>query len=588
MQTKTGLASLVDVLEQRAAEHPTATAFVFVAERGDEHRHLSYGELHDRALAVAASLAERVAPGERAVLLFPPGLDFIVAFFGCLAAGVIAVPLMPPRRTADRDSSDAIIGDCSPSVAMTTPELLERRPEIAERFAGAGFDWLPVSSADHMTHSADATLPRIRTDEIAFLQYTSGSTSTPKGVVIAHDNLLANLEMIRVAMSSRWRSTFVGWVPHYHDMGLMMGVMQPLYLGGTSVLMAPAAFMQRPLNWLRIIHQYRAELACGPNFAYELCASRFRPEQMEGVDLSCCKLALNGAEPVHAVTLERFSRTFAPYGFDPGALYPAYGLAEATLLVTGSVRGHGWVTRNISRAALQCGEVTDPTSAHDRLIQVSCGQSVGGGGNLAIVDPETQRRVPSCCIGEIWVSGPHVAHGYWRNIEATNETFHAKLPGLPGQSWLRTGDLGFVDEQGALFITGRIKDLIIIRGVNHYPQDIEWTVQASDPALRRDCGAAFAISDDDGSEKLAVVQEVERTSLARLNVTDVVSRIREAVVRQHDIAPAVIALIPPATLPKTTSGKIQRSLTRKLYMEGALKIMQPAADAAPPDAHSGN
>jgi acyl-CoA synthetase (AMP-forming)/AMP-acid ligase II len=587
MVAQTQPATLVEVLEQRAAEHPSATAFAFVAEHGEEHRQLTYGELRDRAHLVAASLTKRAARGERAVLLFPPGLEFIVAFFGCLAAGVIAVPLMLPRRTADRDSSAAIVANCSPTIAMSTSKLLERRPEIRERFAGAGFDWLLVEPADDKQDIPDVTLPRVRPGDVALLQYTSGSTSAPKGVVVAHDNLLANLEMVRIAMGNRWRSTFVGWVPHYHDMGLMMGVMQPLYLGGTSVLMAPPAFMQRPLNWLRTIHEYRAEFACAPNFAYELCASRFRAEQMQGVDLSCWKLALNGAEPVNIDTLERFSRTFAPYGFAPGTMYPGYGLAEATLQVSGGVRGRGWTTRDISRVALLQGDVTEPAGSGDRQTLVSSGRSVIGG-EIAIVDPDQRCRVAPRRVGEIWVNGAHVAHGYWDDVEATDETFHAKLAGSVNQSWLRTGDLGFIDQDGALFITGRIKDLIIIRGMNHYPQDIERTVQASDPALRQDYGAAFSIIDDDGSEKLAVVQEVERTSLTRLNVAHVVARIREAVTRQHEIAPAVIALIRPATLPKTTSGKIQRSLTRKLWLEGALEVMRPAGDAGPLAAHSGN
>jgi acyl-CoA synthetase (AMP-forming)/AMP-acid ligase II len=587
MRTEVRPASLVEVLERRTADHPESPAFVFVPDSGGEHRHLTYGELHDRARALAGSLAGRTGRGERAVLLFPPGLEFIVAFFGCLAAGVIAVPLMVPRRAANRDASAAIIADCSPAIAMTSTDLLARRPDVAERFADAGFDWLTVSTADHPPHGPDTGLPCPRCEDIAFLQYTSGSTSTPKGVVVAHENLLANLEMVRVAMGNTWRSTFVGWVPHYHDMGLMMGVMQPLYLGGTSVLMTPAAFMQRPLNWLRLIDRYRAEFACGPNFAYELCASRFRAEELRGIDLSCWKLAMNGAEPVNAGTLERFSQAFAPYGFDPGALYPAYGLAEATLQVSGGVRGRGWICRGVSRAALQRGEVAEPAGPDDHYTLVSCGTGVAGG-DVAVVDPDTRRPLPPCGVGEIWVGGPHVARGYWRNEAATAETFRAEIAGAQDRRWLRTGDLGFIDAHGALFITGRIKDLIIIRGMNHYPQDIERTVQASHPALRRDCGAAFATEDETGGEKLAVVQEVERTSLAGLNVAAVTARIREAVTRQHEIAPAVIALIPPATLPKTTSGKVQRSLTRRLLLEGALPVMPPAAAAAPPGAHSGN
>jgi acyl-CoA synthetase (AMP-forming)/AMP-acid ligase II len=388
--------------------------------------------------------------------------------------------------------------------------------------------------------------------------------------MVAHDNLLANLEMIRTAMGNTEQSTSVGWVPLYHDMGLMMGVVQPLYLGAMSVLMAPAAFMQRPLNWLHTIHQYRAELTSAPNFAFDLCVSRFRADQMERVDLSCWKLALNGAEPVHADTIARFTETFGAYGFDPGTMYPGYGLAEATLLVAGGVRGRGSSTRDVSRVALQLGDATEATDAGDAQPLVSCGHSLVDE-YIAIVDPDLHRRIPPRRIGEIWVSGPNITRGYWRNQAATAETFHARIADEPGRTWLRTGDLGFLDESGGLFITGRIKDLIIIRGMNHYPQDIERTVQDSHPALRRDCGAAFAISDEDGNEKLAVVQEVERTQRRNLNFDEVAGRIREAVTRQHEIAVSTIVLIPPATLPKTTSGKIQRGLAKKLWLEGALE-----------------
>jgi acyl-CoA synthetase (AMP-forming)/AMP-acid ligase II len=498
------------------------------------------------------------------LLLFPPGLDFIVAFFGCLIAGVVAVPLMVPRRAAARDASAAIVADCAPALALTAPELPATRPDILERFGDLA--WLTVSAGEEAAEPADIPMPP-RHDELAFLQYTSGSTSTPKGVMVAHDNLLANLEMIRVAMGNTPHQTSVGWVPLYHDMGLMMGVMQPLYLGGTSVLMAPAAFMQRPLNWLHVISRYRAAFACGPNFAYELCVARFKAEQMTGVDLSCWKLALNGAEPVRADTIARFSRTFAPYGLDPGAMYAGYGLAEATLQVSGGTRGAGAEARRVSRAALQQGEIAEPAGPADAQAFVGCGPSVIGQ-RIAIVDPKTRCRTPAGRVGEIWVSGPNVARGYWRNEAASAETFGASIAGEDHGRWLRTGDLGFVDRRGALFITGRIRDLIIIRGMNHYPQDIERTVQDSHPALRRDGGAAFAVADEQGSERLVIVQEVERTQRDKLDLARVSACIREAVARQHEIAVESVALIPPATLPKTTSGKVQRSLARKLWLEG--------------------
>jgi acyl-CoA synthetase (AMP-forming)/AMP-acid ligase II len=292
---------------------------------------------------------------------------------------------------------------------------------------------------------------------------------------------------------------------------------------------------------------------------------------MEGVDLSCWKLALNGAEPVHADTIARFVETFAPYGFNAATMYPGYGLAEATLLVSGGMRGREPVVRRVSRTALQQREVAEPADPGDAQSFVACGQSVTNQ-QIAIVDPETQGRLPRCHVGEIWISGPNVARAYWRNVEATSETFQARIVDEPGD-WLCTGDLGFLDENDALFITGRLKDLIIIRGMNHYPQDIERTVQDSHPALRQDCGAAFVITDEDESEALAVVQEVERTQRRNLDLAEVSRSIREAVARQHEIAVRHIVLIPPATLPKTTSGKIQRSLTKRLWLEGALNAL---------------
>ena len=563
-------ASLVDLLAQRALEKPAAKAFVFVPERGS-HIHLTFGELHRRAHAIAVRLTRQTVSGDRAVFLFPPGLDFVVAFFGCLAAGVIAVPLMVPRRTAARDSSAEVIADCAPRIAMTTADLLESRPDVADRLRGSGIDWMTVSAMGDVPDEPDAVLPRVDRDSLAFLQYTSGSTSTPKGVMVAHDNLLVNLEMLRIGMGNTEQSASVGWVPLYHDMGLMMGVMQPLYLGATSVLMAPAAFMQRPLTWLHIIHQYRAEVTSAPNFAFDLCVDRFRADHMEGVDLSCWKVALNAAEPLRADTMARFTEAFAPYGFDPGTMYAGYGLAEATLLVTGGRRGEAPCTRVVSRSALQAGEVASATGVDAQPV-VSCGQPLDGQG-VAIVDPDTHRRVAPHRVGEVWVNGPNVTRGYWRNQPATAETFRARIADEPTCDWLRTGDLGFLDENGELFITGRIKDLIIIRGMNHYPQDIERTVQESHPALRRDCGAAFAISEEDGNEKLTVVQEVERTYRKNLDANEIAARIREAIARQHEIAVHAIALIPPATLPKTTSGKVQRSLAKKLWLEGALEVL---------------
>jgi acyl-CoA synthetase (AMP-forming)/AMP-acid ligase II len=506
-------------------------------------------------------------------LLFPPGLDFIVAFFGCLLAGVIAVPMMIPRRNSSRDASMAILADCRPRFAITLRDLVTgARPDLVERLRSIEAEWLFVD-AIAAPRGPDAELPAVQRDDIAFLQYTSGSTSAPKGVIVSHGNLLDNSEMIRIAFGNTRQSTYVSWVPLYHDMGLIVNVVQSLYVGALCVLLPPVTFMQRPLTWLRAIHDYRAEVAGGPNFAFDLCVRRHRAELMQGIDLSCWKLAYNGAEPVRADTIERFASTFSPYGFAAKSLYPAYGMAEATLLISGGERGSGPVTRTLSRNSLQRHRAVPTRRDEDAEILVGCGRKLVCE-NLAIVDPETRRRLGACLVGEVWVAGPHVAQGYWRNPEATTCVFRARIDGEDAPSWLRTGDLGFLDDKGELFITGRIKDLIIIRGINHYPQDIEDTVQNCHPKLRRHCGAAFGVHGQNNEEQLVVVQEIERTYRQHSGIEEIIACVREAVTREHDIAAHKIVLIRTGTLPQTTSGKIQRNLARQLFLTGSLAVVQ--------------
>ena len=567
-------ASLVDVLRHRATDQPNDIAYIFLPDRGDERIQLTFADLYVRARAIALRLVERGQRGDRAALLFAPGLDFIVSFCGCLLAGVIAVPMMIPRRDSSRDASAAILADCSPRFAMTRRDLIAgARPDLAERLRNAGTEWLFVDPPPAGSGEWDNALPGPERSDIALLQYTSGSTSEPKGVVVSHGILLENLEMIRIAFGNTRQSTHVSWVPHYHDMGLILNILQSLYIGTLCVLMAPVSFVQRPLGWLRAIHDYRAEVAGGPNFAFDLCVRRHRHEQMRGIDLSCWKLAYNGAEPVRADTIERFVSTFARYGFDARSLRPAYGMAEATLLISAGERGAAPVTQSLSRDALRRHQVVAPTRSEDAHSLVGCGRQLVGE-RLAIVDPESRRRLGPCLIGEVWVAGPHVAQGYWRNPEATNSVFKARIDGDDAESWLRTGDLGFLDANGELYITGRIKDLIIIRGINHYPQDIENTVQDCHPALRQHCGAAFSALDQGNEERLVVVQEVERTYRQQIVTGEIIACIREAITREHDVASHKIGLIRTGTLPQTTSGKIQRNLARQLFLAGSLAVVQ--------------
>jgi acyl-CoA synthetase (AMP-forming)/AMP-acid ligase II len=563
--------SLVDLLRHRATEQPNDRAYVFVSDKGEEEAFLTFGQLDHRAGMVAARLAQCGQAGDRALLLFGPGLDFIIGYFGCLLAGVIPVPMMLPRRNSSLDSSASIVRDCSPRFAMTNAHLNSARPDVVERFRGSRMQWINVDQPAEHSIEIDRPLLAPAREDIAFLQYTSGSTSDPKGVVVTHGNLIENLEMIRRTLGNTRRSTYASWVPLYHDMGLILNVLQSLYLGSLCVLLAPVMFIQRPLTWLRAIHNYRAEVAGAPNFAFDLCVQRFRADQANGLDLSCWRLAFNAAEPVRADTIERFAVTFGAYGFNPRSMYPLYGMAEATLLISSGKRGAGPVIRNVSLDAFRRNQIAAPVSDDDVHRVVGCGRNIIGQ-RIAIVDPETRRRLDAERIGEVWVGGPHICRGYWRNRDATRATFQALIAG-EDECWLRTGDLGFMNKSGELFITGRIKDLIIVRGINHYPQDIENTVYDSHPALRRHCGAAFSVLTKNNEEKVVLVQEVERTHRRHLEIEEIIACIREAVANEHEIALDSIVLIRPGVIPKTTSGKIQRSLARQMWQQNSFEAL---------------
>jgi len=556
--------SLVTLLRHRAATQGDERAYLFLSDRGAEESAVTFGELWDAACALASRFSASVEPGERALLVFPPGLEFLVAFFACQIARVIAVPMMVPRRNSARDASANIMANCAPALVLTTPSLASRE-DLAARLSSGAPQWLSVEMTAPLPAGYEPPPPR--PEDVAFLQYTSGSTSDPKGVAVSHSNLLANLEMIRVSLGNTKRSTYVNWVPLYHDMGLILNALETLYVGALCVLMAPNAFMQRPLNWIRAIHTYRAEVACGPNFGYDLCVSRYRADQMQDVDLKAWKVALNGAEPVRAETIGKFAATFAEHGFDRNAAFPAYGMAEATLLISAGRRGAGHVIRAVSRSALQNHAVRDAADSADIQTVVGCGRALVNE-RIAIVDPDNCNRLAADQVGEIWVSGPNVAGAYWRNADATQTNLKAHIAGDADRDWLRTGDLGFLDGNGELFITGRIKDLIIIRGMNHYPQDIEHSAQAVHPALRANCGAAFSVSGEFGDEELVIVQEVERTERNKIDTAEMTDLIRQGVVDQHEVFARHIVLIRPGALPKTTSGKIQRGLARQQWLEG--------------------
>ena len=577
--------TLIDLVQARASERPDRCVYTFLLDGEEEGPRLTYAELDTRARAIAALLARSGTPGDRALLLYPPGLDFITAFFGALYAGMIAVPAYPPGSKRTLPRLRAIYRDAQPTVALTTEANRDRFAKAAARLPElAEIRWLTTDTV------ADASAdewrpPSLGGDPIAFLQYTSGSTADPKGVSVSHGNLLHNEEMIRQAFGQSPESVIVGWLPLYHDMGLIGNVLQPLYVGATCVLMSPAAFLQQPRRWLAAIGRYRATTSGGPNFAYDLCVRRIDASEKAGLDLSSWRLAFNGAEPVRSHTLERFAREFAVCGFEAEAFYPCYGLAEATLFVSGRSRVPAPlpVHETFSEAALESHRAEAALPSAGRTL-VGCGQAWLGQ-EVAIADPESCRRLAEDAVGEIWVAGPSVARGYWRQPEVTARDFGARLAGeTDAGEFLRTGDLGFLHD-GELFITGRLKDLLIVRGRNHYPQDIELTAEESHEALRPGCSAAFAVDDD---ERLVVALEVERRAMAATRgaaaAETVADAVRQAVAEAHEVQIHEVVLLRFGAIPKTSSGKIQRHACRDAYLGGTLPAIGRSALAASAEA----
>lgn len=560
--------TLVNLLRDRAIQHPNKVPYTFLLDGETEAFSLTYKKLDEKVRAIAALLQSRKASGERALLLYPPGLEFIAAFFGCLYAGVIAVPVYPPRGKQKITRLQAIAQDAQATFALTTTSVMTKlaqsfkdEPELAA---------LQSITTDNIAEDLanDWVFPEIANNSLALLQYTSGTTGNPKGVMVNHGNILYNSALIYQAFEHTPDSRGVIWLPPYHDMGLIGGVLQPIYGNCSVTLMPPEAFLQKPFRWLKAISNDKATTNGGPNFAYELCVQKITPQQREQLDLSSWEVAFNGAEPVRAETIERFSATFADCGFKRSAFYPCYGMAETTLIVSGGLKAEPPVIRFVQDQAFKQNLIVSTTrESEDARALVGVGHS-SLAQKIAIANPESLTRCLDGEIGEIWVAGPSVADGYWKKPEETQQTFKAQLQDTKEGPFLRTGDLGFLLD-GELFVTGRLKDIIIVRGQNHYPQDLEFTVQKSHRALRPNCGAAFSV-EVEGVEQLVIVQEVERNSLRQLDVDEVVRAIRQEVSEQHQLQVYAIVLLKTASIPKTSSGKIQRYACRVGFLNGSL------------------
>ncbi len=541
------------------------------AEGEDEFIEVTFAELSQRARAIGAHLMAKGYSGQRALMMYPPSLEFIAAFFGCHCAGITPVPMYPPRRNRNMGRINAITRDADAAVCLTVESVAELRAPGGEQVGPlyeipwVSTDLIRDDMADHWSP------PPMSPESPALIQYTSGSTGQPKGVVLTQKNLFANCKMISTAFQMSRTNAVCNWLPLYHDMGLIGGTLTPMYMGYTANLMSPIAFLTKPIRWLQAISRYRCTEAGGPNFAYALCTEKITDEQCAGLDLSSWATAFNGAEPVRADIMEAFTKKFEPFGFRHAAFYPCYGMAETTLIVTGGKRNDEPIVRDFDKHALVEHHVEEVSSNHPNAKQlVGCGQVIDEE-EVLIVNPETRRVLPENKIGEIWINSPSGGKGYWNKPEATEETFHAKVSPDNGKQYIRSGDLGFMD-RSELFVSGRLKDMIIVRGVNRYPQDIEATVESCDDRINSGGSAAFSI-DRFGGEQLIIVCEVKRNA-GHKSWDNVINKIRSSVADQHDLPPGAIVLVRAHSVPKTSSGKTQRHACRKKFEQDELKTIE--------------
>jgi 8-amino-7-oxononanoate synthase len=562
------------VLRRHADERPRQPACVHLLNGQADHASLTYAQLDRRARAIAACLQDMGFAGQCVLLVYPPGLDFITAFFGCLYAGCVAVPTYPPHRHRMFERFQAVAADARARIALSNAsgaaqfQAMMEAENSGQAAASSRLSWLATDEIpDALAERWEE--PAIAPDTLAMLQYTSGSTSRPKGVMVSHGNLMANIRAIHQAFGIQYEDSSVFWLPMYHDMGLVGGVLVPVFNGSTNVSISPATFLQNPITWLAAISKYRATISGGPNFAYDLCVRKITDEQRATLDLSSWALAFVGAEPIEPGTLERFAAAFAPCGFKPSAFYPCYGLAEATLMVCGPRRGSGATVGTFRETALTENRVEPvPDDAPQARRLVACGSPVGGL-RVVIVDPHSRAEGAPGRVGEIWVAGASVGQGYWHKPGQTRRSFDARLSDTGGGPFLRTGDLGFMRE-GQLYVTGRLDDLIIVRGMNRYPQDIEATARGSHPLLESGYGAAF-VADGHGRQRLVLVQEVARRG--EKDLTPALDAIRRAVLDEHGLALDAIVLVRSGTILRTSSGKIQRHACRAAFLAGELKAL---------------
>ncbi|MEO6419798.1 MAG: fatty acyl-AMP ligase [Polyangiaceae bacterium] len=573
-------ANLVERIQARSVDLGSAPVLTSIVDAESEARVMSFAELDRRARAVAAMLQTTCSVGDRAVLLFPHGLDYVATLVGCFYAGVVAVPAYPPNAAKLASTAARVAGILADADAAI---ILTDAPTLA--FARAALDSPPAGwlVTDRLAEGIESEwkAPLLRGDSLAMIQYTSGSTSSPKGVMLSHANLVENLAMIHRTYAIDASTRVLSWLPLYHDMGLIGCVLGPAVWGVPAILIPPLRTLARPIRWLQAISRFRANTCAAPNFGYDLAVRRISDAECTGLDLSCWSLALNAAEPVRADTIDAFTRKFAPYGFDRRAFRPTYGLAEATVFVSASAARVEPTVVRVQAAPLAEGIVV-PASPDDAAARTFVGVGHGAANEeIAIVDPTTRIAMDHRRVGEIWVKGPHVARGYWARAEESADAFTARFAGEEGGPFLRTGDLGFIDE-GELFVVGRIRDLLVIHGKNHAAEDIEDTVRRTSPAVRIGAVAAFSVESSTG-ESAVVIAEVEALRYASppraadearaIDVEAAARELRRAVFEESGVMLHAVVFVRPGSMARTSSGKVQRHACKRAYAEGSLAVL---------------
>lgn len=575
-----GVSTLVELLVKRALHQEQRHAYSFLRQGEVEESRLTYGELDAQARAIARMLQEKGTAGKPVILLHAPGLAYIAAFFGCLYAGAIAIPAYPPNSARSVPRIEAIVTDSQADIILTGNAMLSHLEKYFAHVPALHNCECLASDTLDLLLGQEWQQPAIDSSTLAFLQYTSGSTATPKGVMVTHGNLLANLYMLEKHIGLTADSRMVSWLPPYHDMGLIGGILSPLYTGYSATLMAPVSFLQRPFRWLKAISDTSATISFAPNFAYELCLRKVSPAQRDSLDLSTWNAAINGAEAIPYQTLVNFHAYFASSGFQFEAFIPGYGLAENTLMVGGGKKGEQPFAIYAQKEQLQRHKVVHLSPGEDEATAIVGYDSLPLEQTILIVNPETLTPCADDEIGEIWIASPCVGQGYWRNAEATRHTFQAYTADNQQGPFLRTGDLGFF-QHNCLFVTGRLKDVIIIRGRNYYPHDIEATVNMAHPAIRPGCSVAFSV-EEDGREQLIILAEIDlryqpATSSApsstvhkALDANEILKAIRRDITEQHDLQAHEIVLLKAGGIFKTSSGKLQRRACRAAYLDDSL------------------